>query len=112
MVINIRNNERVFIDSYFEAVRFTEDNQKSLFCEEWEREQIIECLCFLASSDYFIRQISDDNYSQAGHDFWLSRNGHGTGFFDREDIYGKNNSQWLQSKAEKFGVTTGDFEEC
>lgn len=21
---------------------------------------------------------------QAGHDFWLSRNGHGTGFFDRE----------------------------
>ena len=112
MVINIRNKERVFIDSYFEAVRFTENNQTSLFSEEWEREQIIECLCFLVSCSC---QLSDDNYSQAGHDFWLSRNGHGslpTGFFDCADIYGKENSQWLQSKAEKFGVTTGYFEEC
>jgi len=109
MVINIRNKERIFIDSYFEAVRFTEDNQTSLFCEEWEREQIIECLCFLVSCSC---QLSDDSYSQAGHDFWLSRNGHGTGFFDREDIYGKNNSQWLQSKAEKFNQIEVYYEEC
>ena len=35
-----------------------------------------------------------------GHDFWLSRNGHGTGFFDRgyEDLGNK-----LQSAAESFG---------
>lgn len=27
-------------------------------------------------------ELSDE---QAGHDFWLSRNGHGSGFFDRCD---------------------------
>lgn len=26
-----------------------------------------------------------NDYSQAGHDFWLTRNGHGTGFWDRGD---------------------------
>jgi hypothetical protein len=28
------------------------------------------------------------NYEQAGHDFWLTRNGHGAGFWDRGDLYG------------------------
>lgn len=26
----------------------------------------------------------------AGHDFWLTRNGHGVGFWDREEIWGEN----------------------
>ena len=34
--------------------------------------------------------------AQAGHDFWLSRNGHGAGFFDRE-------ADALQAKAEAWG---------
>ena len=28
------------------------------------------------------RDMIDGNYSQAGHDFWLTRNGHGAGFWD------------------------------
>ena len=28
--------------------------------------------------------------SQAGHDFWLTRNGHGAGFWDRGELYGDN----------------------
>ena len=41
----------------------------------------------------------------AGHDFWLSRNGHGTGFFDREDyIYGGQEiNNKLQEIAKSFG---------
>lgn len=41
-----------------------------------------------------------ENDEQAGHDFWLTRQGHGTGFWDREEIYGKytdiltENSKW------------------
>jgi hypothetical protein len=30
-----------------------------------------------------LRPGTDYNSSKAGHDFWLSRNGHGAGFFDR-----------------------------
>lgn len=37
---------------------------------------------------------------QVGHDFWLSRNGHGAGFFDRDlgDVGDR-----LQAAAKKFG---------
>lgn len=40
------------------------------------------------SDDYLARENHPDNdgggvYALAGHDFWLSRNGHGVGFFDR-----------------------------
>lgn len=28
--------------------------------------------------------------SQAGHDFWLTRNHHGAGFWDRPEVYGKD----------------------
>lgn len=28
--------------------------------------------------------LEDIDVSQAGHDFWLTRNGHGTGFWDRD----------------------------
>lgn len=30
-------------------------------------------------------QVRGKDLSYAGHDFWLSRNGHGAGFFDRGD---------------------------
>lgn len=38
-----------------------------------------ECAAFEAAN---AEDIEDD--SQAGHDFWLTRNGHGTGFWDRD----------------------------
>lgn len=39
--------------------------------------------------------------SDAGHDFWLSRNGHGAGFFDRgfDDVWDR-----LQASAKGFGT--------
>lgn len=40
-----------------------------------------------------------DDSGQAGHDFWLSRNGHGTGFFDRDTP----NADKLQEAAESYG---------
>lgn len=36
---------------------------------------------------------------QGGHDLWLTRNGHGTGFWDRRDIYGFPNSSLLSHHA-------------
>lgn len=37
-----------------------------------------ECRCFLCDNAADI----GDQYAQAGFDFWLTRNGHGTGFWD------------------------------
>lgn len=46
------------------------------------------------------REILKENPSQAGHDFWLSRNGHGAGFFDGP--WGEN-CQPLQKAAKMYG---------
>ena len=45
------------------------------------------------------------NDSYAGHDFWLTRNGHGAGFWDRP--IGKLAQTYLTDEAKKFG--TQDF---
>jgi len=44
--------------------------------------------------------IKDD---QIGHDFWLTRNGHGSGFWDNEKIYGDANAKSLADLADDFG---------
>lgn len=40
---------------------------------------------------------------QAGHDFWLTRNGHGAGFWDRPEVYGKEAAECLTRMAEACG---------
>ena len=101
-MITPTKKEQRFIDAYFECVRFTEENSTD-FCEVWEREQTIECLAFMVYAESY---LSDGAIVQAGHDFWLARNGHGTGFWDRDSsCYGHYVREWLQSYAEQFGET-------
>lgn len=47
--------------------------------------------------DYGDPQYTDDE--KAGHDFWLTRNGHGAGFWDR----GLANGEALSALAKSFG---------
>ena len=45
-----------------------------------------------------------DHYSQAGHDFWLTRNRHGAGFWDRGTLYGtEGEGRKLTDLAHRFG---------
>ncbi|MFI5296625.1 MAG: hypothetical protein ACHREM_00890 [Polyangiales bacterium] len=49
-----------------------------------------------------------DNYAQAGHDFWLTRNGHGVGFSDRKDYDGQEGgpiAMRLHEAAQAWGET-------
>jgi hypothetical protein len=45
---------------------------------------------------------------QAGTDYWLTRNGHGTGFWSREEIYGEHEAAALSELARQAGPS--DFE--
>jgi hypothetical protein len=46
----------------------------------------------------------DDLTYLAPHDFWLTRNGHGAGFWDKEDKYGEENAKVLTEIAQSMGV--------
>jgi len=50
------------------------------------QQSIDECDVFQEINKRILQELYNKNYSpeQAGHDFWLTRNGHGTGFWDRD----------------------------
>lgn len=58
-----------------------------------------ECRSFLAQAG---ERIQPGQYSQAGHDFALTRNHHGAGFWDRAEVYGKKNANKLTELAHTF----------
>ena len=46
--------------------------------------------------------LAYDNLEQAGMDFYYTRNGHGVGFWDRPEIYGKAEAEKLTKIAKSF----------
>jgi len=54
-----------------------------------------------ADKMYEAREYDSGN---VGHDFWMTRNGHGVGFWDRPDeMYGKRLAKELTSISKKYG---------
>jgi hypothetical protein len=112
--IDTTTKESKFISAYFAAVNFTEtgdiDEPKggAELDEEFTRESIIDCLAFYSSIACY---ITDEQIEQSGHDFWMTRNGHGTGFWDRPGTYGAYHSDKFTEHAEAFGEVEVVFEE-
>lgn len=80
------------VPAYLEAVAFTdfgEDEQPpsdSEFAPEAVFEAFEVCSEFLKNNRDLLEQAHDNHdysFRQAGHDLWLTRNGHGAGFWDR-----------------------------
>lgn len=49
---------------------------------ETERQMAIDCAQFIAQ-DRETKYLESQSAEQSGHDFWLTRNRHGAGFWDR-----------------------------
>ncbi len=92
-----------FAKGYLEAMFFTEchsDNPEledatinDLSPEAWERS-LKDCAAFQAANADDIELFAyDHSDTQAGHDFWLTRNRHGAGFWDRK-ISGNGPQAW------------------
>ena len=93
-----------FFEAYLDAAVFTDqpdlpsydtDNMdENSYQEVWD-----ECTDFIVANEHLI----GNNYEQAGHDFWLTRNRHGTGFWDREEVYGAEAAAALTEAAHAYG---------
>jgi hypothetical protein len=98
--------------AYIEAVYFTDtgDNEQPDSCAEltdyFKARAYIDCRNFL----YATKDLSeDDNPEQLGHDLWLTRNGHGTGFWDRPEVYGTANATLYARIATAMGEHDSEF---
>ena len=124
MEIKPTKKEQVFIDAYLACIDFTEEripvtdltapsqpaewDIESGLDEDFLRESYIDCLAFFSRICCY---LSDDQFDQAGHDFWLTRNRHGTGFWDREKEYGETHAERFTKIAESFGEVDATYNE-
>lgn len=92
-----------FIDSYLEAVNFTNDEGLFDHSEEFLLNVNRDCVKFLQMiSDANLFEYIADYIPQAGQDFWLTRNRHGAGFWDREELYGEEAAELLTEISHQF----------
>jgi len=110
--IDLTSKEIEFITAYMETIDFTEcgdtDQPKhgAELDSDFERESIIDCLAFYSRICCY---LSDDRITDAAHDFWLTRNGHGAGFWDGD--WPKYQGDMFTNIAQSFGVADAMFEE-
>lgn len=86
-----RNKLDAFVLGYLECAVWAEDMgevenihggtlaRMVIDCEEFQRQSVSDLEAYCAS-------IDRRTMGHAGHDFWLTRNRHGAGFWDRHDV--------------------------
>lgn len=105
-----------FTKSYLTCALWTstDDNEESYLDNNFQIEDIaiddlikikIQCENFQKNNVFLLQKAYEKvgyNASNAGHDLWLTRNGHGTGFWDRDlnDI-----GEQLSLKAKELNVS-------
>ena len=104
----MKSHYALFLDAYISAAFWSssDDNDKPLeetytsgdISGELMDQMIEDCGNFLAKAG-----LPAEKMVQAGHDFWLTRNGHGSGFWDRPEFYGVEKAQKLTTLAQSFG---------
>jgi hypothetical protein len=78
------------------------------------KQAIYDCRRFQEENAADIALYDHQNWTAAelgGHDFWLTRNGHGCGFWDRNDFLPADAGNRLTAASEEYGecyVTVGD----
>ena len=84
---NFGHNIDVIRENYFEAALWTDDYYEELedktifdFSHKAKEQTNTEIMWFINTAGDILDDISD---ADIGHDLWLTRNGHGSGFSDR-----------------------------
>ena len=76
-----------FKKGYGDCIKFTEYLEKHKFSKEGVEKLREDCDKFFSENFMLIKEAvksKDYTYSSAGHDYWLTRNGHGAGYWDRD----------------------------
>lgn len=94
-----------FIKAYLQAALWSSNNENEdgsaysieNIAEESVAEAIKDCNLFRQKAGDLLDEYED---SDCGHDFWLTRNGHGAGFWDGD--YEQGDGEKLTSLSKEF----------
>lgn len=84
--MDVAGRVQEMVNAYLECAEWADAPEE----EDWSEAEMaesarnfawFECCAFLRLAGC---QVKDWTMSQLGHDFWLTRNGHGAGFWDRD----------------------------
>jgi hypothetical protein len=95
-----------FKTAMFEAIAFTdlENPDSEVYGAELSEESVdkmeSDAKKFWARCRHLIEPLAIE---QAGHDFWLTRNGHGVGFWDRPDGFYFGYQEFFTKQSEAMG---------
>lgn len=108
----------LMVDAYIEAIYFTETGDTGQpaadepLSVDSKREAWSACHRMrLACAGHRGIDLSAFDPAQIGHDLWLTRNGHGTGFWDRPEVYGEENARILSLMAAAMGEHDAEWGE-
>jgi hypothetical protein len=94
------------LDSYLETALWTEEENENTTgltiydIDEKSKETALNDINeFVSKAGNLLDNVSEN---KIGHNFWLSRNGHGAGFFDEEEIESQEIRDKLQNIAGEF----------
>jgi hypothetical protein len=63
------------------------------------------------AADLKLAQERGRDLDHCGHDFWLNRNGHGTGFWDRKELEADGLGERLSDACKRFSVVDVGLDE-
>jgi hypothetical protein len=88
LITNIHADHfKYFKKGYGDCVKFTEHFEKNKFSKEGVEKLRSDCDKFFSENFMLIKEAvksEDYTYASAGRDYWLTRNGHGAGYWDRD----------------------------
>lgn len=108
----ILRNVPLFIESYLKAAVWCEQAEDLDFSEEALKTATDDCYRFvglMVLADLWDKALEYKNQDDIAYDFWLTRNGHGAGFWDGD--YGDIGDDITKLVKDNFGtqwVFTGD----
>lgn len=101
-----------FVAGYIEALYFTDagpDDEipaDAEFSTEAREAAEADCKEFISAAGSLLEDavnLAGYNSTRAGHDFWFTRNGHGVGFWCRDELNVNDLGNRLSEVAKKFG---------
>ena len=109
MIIDLTENEELFIQQYKEAAEWADppEGDETVPSLSWERQVLIDCLYFHSRYGFYIEyEPHNVRLEDVAIDLYLSRSGHGTGFWDnyKERKYPEWLAEMMQKTAEHMGA--------